>query len=111
MWKSYKAFMKKSNRIQFYLLYPAWCMKKVYDNYGRPSFIKVRVKNVEAPKEYIACDFGRKIYQDREAFEQSLSVLDEEEKNYVLGLPWPLEKVWHVKNENFERISSRLSMK
>ena len=26
MWKSYKAFMKKSDRIQFYILYPACCM-------------------------------------------------------------------------------------
>ena len=26
MWKSYKAFMKKSDRIQFYLLYPACCI-------------------------------------------------------------------------------------
>ena len=26
MWKSYKAFMKKSDRIQFYLLYPACCV-------------------------------------------------------------------------------------
>lgn len=26
MWKSYKAFMKKNDRIQFYLLYPACCI-------------------------------------------------------------------------------------
>lgn len=113
-----------------------YTIKKVYDSYGRPSFKKVSVKaDEEAPsskqvkvetdeeasgykqvgvkldeeaREYVECDFGKRLYQNKEEFLKSLSVLDEEEKDYILGLPWPLTKVWHVKNEHFARIISKL---
>ena len=113
-----------------------YTIEKVYDNYGRPSFKQVRVKaDEEAPifkhvcvkadgealglkqgdvkadevsKWYVECDFGKRLYQNKEEFLKSLSVLDEEEKDYILGLPWPLTKVWHVKNEHFARIISKL---
>ena len=114
-----------------------YTIKKVYDNYGRPSFKQVSVKaDEEAPgskqvsikadeeepgskqvkveadeeaKEYVECDFGKRLYQNKDEFLKSLSVLDEEEKDYILGLPWPLTKVWHVKNEKFARIITKLS--
>ena len=100
-----------------------YTIKKVYDSYGRPSFKKVSVKaDEEAPgskqvkveadeeaKEYVECDFGKRLYQNKDEFLKSLSVLDEEEKDYILGLPWPLTNVWHVKNEHFARIISKLS--
>ena len=85
--------------------------EKVQDRYGRISFKQV-VADEEAadasPKEYIACDFGKKIYQDRRAFEKSLEVLNEEDREYILDLPWPLTTVWHVKNERMERIFRQL---
>ena len=114
-----------------------YTIKKVYDSYGRPSFKKVSVKadeeepgskqvsikadeeepgskqvKVEADeeaKEYVECDFGKRLYQNKDEFLKSLSVLDEEEKDYILGLPWPLTKVWHVKNEKFAKIITKLS--
>ena len=113
-----------------------YTIKKVYDSYGRPSFKKVSVKaDEEAPsskqvkvetdeeasgykqigvkldeeaREYVECDFGKRLYRNKDDFMKSLSVLDEEEKDYILGLPWPLTKVWHVKNEHFARIISKL---
>lgn len=113
-----------------------YTIKKVYDSYGRPSFKKVSVKaDEEAPsskqvkvetdeeasgykqigvkldeeaREYVECDFGKRLYKNKDDFMKSLSVLDEEEKDYILGLPWPLTKVWHVKNEHFARIISKL---
>ena len=66
------------------------------------------VKADEVSKWYVECDFGKRLYQNKEEFLKSLSVLDEEEKDYILGLPWPLTKVWHVKNEHFARIISKL---
>lgn len=114
-----------------------YTIEKVYDNYGRPSFKQVRVKaDEEAPsskqvkveadeevpsskqvsiktdeesREYVECDFGKRLYKNKDDFIKSLSVLDEEEKDYILGLPWPLTKVWHVKNEKFAKIITKLS--
>ena len=112
-----------------------YTIEKVYDSYGRPSFKKVSVKaDEEAPsskqvkvetdeeasgykqigvkldeeaREYVECDFGKRLYRNKDDFMKSLSVLDEEEKDYILGLPWPLTNVWHVKNEHFARIISK----
>ncbi len=100
-----------------------YTIEKVYDNYGRPSFKQVRVdadeevpsfkqaggKADEETKDYVECDFGKRLYKNKDDFIKSLSVLDEEEKDYILGLPWPLTNVWHVKNEHFERIMNKLS--
>ncbi|MBR4580051.1 MAG: hypothetical protein IKO32_02335 [Lachnospiraceae bacterium] len=85
--------------------------EKVQDRYGRTSFKQVIVKEDAtdlAPKEYVACDFGKKIYQDRRAFEKSLGVLKEEDREYIMDLPWPLTTVWHVKNERMERITAKI---
>lgn len=114
-----------------------YTIKKVYDNYGRPSFKQVSVKaDEEVPsskqvkvetdeeasgykqvgvkldeeaREYVECDFGKRLYRNKDDFMKSLSVLDEEEKDYILGLPWPLTNVWHVKNEKFAKIITKLS--
>lgn len=90
------------------LLGGKYTIEKVYDNYGRPSFKQVSVKADEEAREYVECDFGKRLYKNKDDFMKSLSVLDEEEKDYILGLPWPLTKVWHVKNEHFARIISKL---
>lgn len=86
-----------------------YTIKKVYDSYGRPSFKQVRVNADEETKDYVECDFGQRLYKNKDDFMKSLSVLDEEEKDYILGLPWPLTKVWHVKNEKFAKIITKLS--
>lgn len=45
---------------------------------------------------YVTCDFGRRAYRDKEAFASFLSVLTDEERNYIKEIPWKLENVWHV---------------
>lgn len=66
------------------------------------QFVKTGVILLKEPEDkgrYIACDFGKKIYQDRRAFETSLQDLTEDDRDYILGLPWPLATVWHIRNE------------
>ncbi|MBE5863020.1 MAG: hypothetical protein E7295_09250 [Lachnospiraceae bacterium] len=79
--------------------------EKVQNAYGKVSFRQVR-RSVTLEGEYVACDFGKRLYQNREAFLRELQALDEKDREYVLGLPWPLETVWHVRNERMERIIS-----
>ena len=80
--------------------------EKVQNSYGKVSFQQVK-KHVAISGEYVACDFGRQKYKDPAAFEQSLQALDPKDRDYVLGLPWPLEVVYHRKDERITRIMNR----
>ena len=82
--------------------------EKVQDNYGRVSFKQVVIEDESEPGEYIACNFGRMFYKDKKGFTEALEVLSESDRNYILELPWPLETVWHVKNERMSGIESKL---
>ena len=81
--------------------------EKVQDSLGRTSFKQVVTEDTEL-KEYVEIDFGKRIYQNKDAFEKSLEVLSPEDRQYILDLPWPLTNVWHVKNERMERILKKL---
>ena len=82
--------------------------EKVQDSYGHTSFIQVIItensNQNDKIREYVACDFGKRMYQDRNAFEESLKALSDDDRDYILGLPWPLQTVWHVRNERMARI-------
>lgn len=84
--------------------------EKVYDRFGKMSFKQVVTKDDDLPKEYVACDFGKLLYKDKSAFEKSLNVLSADDKDYILDLPWPLESVWHIKNERMDRIMNLLGL-
>ena len=73
--------------------------QKVQDEFGRTSFVQVAKKTETGKQEYVACDFGKMIYQNKRAFEESLKDLSEDDRDYILGLPWPLATVWHIRNE------------
>ena len=82
--------------------------EKVQDSYGHTSFKQVIItensNQNDKIREYVACDFGKRMYQDRNAFEESLKALSDDDRDYILGLPWPLQTVWHVRNERMARI-------
>ena len=100
--------------------------EKVQDRFGKTSFRQVVSKeesgcgnagnsngsdnNGNCKYEYVACDFGKRLYQNRKAFEKSLEVLSEKDREYILDLPWPLQTVWHIKDERMERIARCLSL-
>ena len=76
-----------------------------YDNFGRAYFKQVREVVLPETAQYIPVDFGIKIYQNRAAFEESLSDLEPRDRDYILSLPWPLKMVWHIADERMSRIS------
>ena len=77
--------------------------EKVTDDYGRTRYKQVVTKQV-VENEYVPCDFGKMIYKDKASFEKKLDSLSDKDRDYVLGLPWPLQRVWHVKDERIMRI-------
>ncbi|MCR5754404.1 MAG: hypothetical protein K6G30_06305 [Acetatifactor sp.] len=84
---------------------------KEYSSTGKASFRRVTEKIEKPMCEYFACDFGKQMYQDREAFERKLEGLNVRDKEYLLGLPWPLQTVYHIADERMTRIWKHLQDK
>jgi hypothetical protein len=79
-------------------------------SYGRTTFRRV-VERVERPQqEYILVDFGKRMYQNREGFQKQLEGLEEEDRDYVMGLPWDLKPVYNVLDERMKRIARNLEI-
>ena len=88
--------------------------------YGRTSLRQV-VEEIDAPAySYTEVNFGYRLYADREGFLRKLQQLEEDDRDYILDLPWPdrdyildlpwpLTKVWHVENDRVRRIREHLT--
>ncbi len=78
--------------------------EKVQDEYGRTSFKQVVIPGNKAVPEYVKCDFGKRKYQDPDKFAKWLATLSKDDRDYIEGLPWPLQPVWHIKNERMKML-------
>lgn len=68
-----------------------------YDSYGRASFRRVTVQEAASkPSEScLLCCFGLLKYKDPERYKEVLGALEPEQAEYIEGLPWGLERVFH----------------
>ncbi|MCM1119715.1 MAG: hypothetical protein NC543_10185 [bacterium] len=68
-----------------------------YDRYGKASFRRVTVPVCasESSRPRLLCRFGLLKYQDSERYSEVLGALKPEQAEYIDGLPWGLESVWH----------------
>ena len=71
---------------------------------GKVSFRRVPVCSKVDNREYILLEFGKMLYKNPKEFEFKLQGLESKDRQYVEGLPWPLQPVYHVKDERIERI-------
>ena len=81
---------------------------KEQDAYGRISFRKVVETTDISDKEFIKCDFGKALYQKKPDFLSKLNLLEEDDREYIELLPWPLNPVFHELDERFQRIKGIL---
>ncbi len=82
---------------------------KEQNSLGKTTFRRVVEKYEKPQAEYIACDFGIQIYKNKKEFEKKLEILENRDREYISGLPWPLKTVYHIADERFLRIMSKLS--
>lgn len=81
---------------------------KEQNAYGRVSMRQVVEEIPVERRSYVACDFGKQMYRDRERFLRRLEVLSAKERQYILDLPWPLETVYHEADERMQNIIKKL---
>lgn len=80
---------------------------KDVSSYGKSSLRRV-VERVDMPsKEYVRCDFGKKLRRGDSDFMAKIDELDKSDKEYIMDLPWPLTTVYHVVDARMERLLSR----
>lgn len=76
-----------------------------YDDYGRSSFRQVVEETMPDEREYIECDFGKRKYQNQKEYEEWLSSMDSKDREYIIGLPWPVDSVYHIADDRMKRIN------
>lgn len=57
---------------------------------------------------YISCDFGLRSRREPEKFQKDLQVLEERQRQYVLGIPWERRLVYHRLNRQMREIAAGL---
>ena len=57
---------------------------------------------------YVSCDFGLTSKRESKKYSEMLSLLDKDDQEYILGLPWERKKVYHRLNQRMRNIVSRL---
>ena len=83
---------------------------KETNEYGRVSFRRVEkntddgAKHEHRSSDYVKAEFGKLRYKDPDDFERKLTGLASRDRTYITDLPWPLQPVWHMKDERMERI-------
>ena len=67
-----------------------------YDSYGKASFRRVTIPvSAPEPQPRLCCCFGLLKYKDPQRYREVLGVLEPGQAEYIDGLPWSLESVWH----------------
>ena len=77
---------------------------KEYNAYGKASLRAVTTQESLPYEAYVPCDFGIRIYQNRDRFEQEIRELSKQDRQYLTELPWPPAVVWHAADERMMRI-------
>lgn len=57
---------------------------------------------------YVSCDFGLRMKREPEGLAGMLRVLEEEQREYIQGLPWERRMTWHRLDERMRKITARL---
>ena len=81
--------------------------------FGRRSFRRVETGTENKPETeaYIPCAFGVTKAHDPALYRKQLEALDSRKRDYIDGLPWPDQTVWHIDNLLIREIFSILSEK
>lgn len=57
---------------------------------------------------YVSCDFGLRSKREPELFMESLQPLNEQQRDYILGLPWERKMVYHRLDQRMREIVVKL---
>ena len=74
------------------------------------SYLQEYIQKDGEDFSYVSCPFGGMKHKQEEKLEQLLSCLTSREKDYILGIPWDKEMMYHQLNRRMREISIQLAL-
>ena len=88
------------------------CWKEKYFGGGagseRAALLREKCDENGYETSYVSCDFGLRVKREPERFAQSLQALEEDWRDYILGLPWERRIIFHRLDGRMREIIVRL---
>lgn len=78
------------------------------DSRKRMDFLEKKCMENGEEFSYVSCEFGLQSRRDPQGFEKLLEVLEPEEREYILGIPWERKMAYHRLSRRMQRITFRL---
>lgn len=72
-----------------------WRERKLFEGETFGSLLRGKTAENGVENSYVSCDFGRSAAKEPGQFGQMLQVLDKRQREYVEGLPWERDRVYH----------------
>ena len=84
--------------------------RELSGNGGKPLSVFLAEKCAENGEEYsyVSCDFGLRSRREPEKYQQVMKLLEESQRDYILGLPWERRLVYHRLDDRMQGIIARL---
>lgn len=86
---------------------PILWKEKNFHNLHKKSFrdyLAEKCSEKRKKQYYISCDFGIRQKKEPSHFIEDISLLDKRQQDYILGLPWPNQVVYHVLDSRMREI-------
>ena len=91
--------------------HPIFWKEKNFDDLHKKNFRDYLAEKCSENREkhnYISCDFGIRYQENPSHFLEDISPLDKRQQDYILGLPWPNQLVYHILDSRMREIILRL---
>ena len=62
------------------------------------AYLSRRCRENGEERAYVSCDFGLRSRREPERFQEVLNLLEETDRDYILGIPWERKMVYHRLN-------------
>lgn len=73
-----------------------------------PDFLEEKCRENQEEQSYVSCDFGLRSRREPGEYRRMLGFLEEDQREYILGLPWDRKLVYHRLDRRMREIVARL---
>lgn len=86
----------------------AWRERNLSEGETFDTFLRHRTAENGVENSYVSCDFGEAAVKDPDRFGEMLQALEKRQREYVEGLPWERNRVYHRLTSGMTEIVLRL---
>ena len=107
---------KVARQMYEYMVESKIIIEHIDDNYIQKKYKKIddiyrQISLFGESNVYFECPFGYMIKNDKAKLNRTVSVLTKREQDYIMGIPWILNKTYHIANMRMIEIAIELMNK